>query len=226
MNVVSLLKPNGIVSGAAMALCLSALTTNAASFYYSFETSFNGPNPSPNTPWINAFFQDSSPGTVTLAVTNVGLTSSEKVRELYFNLDPALNANNLNFTLLSISSGVIAPTISRGTDAFKADGDGKYDILLRFAEDGGSFGNGNYVVFQITGIPSLDVLDFNFLSAPAGGSGPFYAAAHVLGIGAADDSAWIHPSYGMTPIPVPEPSAVAFLTLAAAGLFTRFGRRS
>jgi uncharacterized protein (TIGR03382 family) len=69
----------------------------------------------------------------------------------------------------------------------------------------------------ITGIGAaagtLVATDFQFLSAPAGGHGPFYVAAHVQGIGAeGDDSGWVT---------TPEPTTFTLAALAALALLRR-----
>lgn len=56
--------------------------------------------------------------------------------------------------------------------------------------------------------PGLTASSFNFLSAPDGGHGPFYTAAHVQSIGAGDASGWVT---------VPEPSSWLLAGLAALG---------
>jgi hypothetical protein len=128
------------------------------------------------------------------------------------------------------SSGVFAPSPDLGTDAFKADGDGKYDIRFDFGlTPSTAFSASDYLTYTITGIPTLTSSNFQFLSKPAGGHGPFYAAIHVLGIGIMDvndlsDSGWVagQPS---TLVVVPEPASGLLLLLAAAFGFiprTRF----
>src|SRR6266571_4091238 len=140
----------------------------ADGFQLDFDRAFSGSAPSsPNSPWADARFQDVAPGTVQLTVSNLTLTGSENVDELYFNLAPTLNPLNLNFTYVSGSGGFDLPSISRGTDTFKADGDGKYDILLSFNHSGDSqqqFTGGEYFTYAISGISGLSAADFAYLS--------------------------------------------------------------
>lgn len=195
------------------------LRTTATGILYQFNTVFSASgsvtNPAAPGPWIDASFEDSSDGVV-LTVTNLGLTGTEFVSGLYFNLDPAYSPTNLSFSLVSQTSGVTSPTIQTGTDGFKADGDGKYDVLLGFSTSGGRFGAGDYITYLITGISGLTATNFAFLSEPAGGSGPFYAAGHIQGIGdgSMGNSVWVEPSAGPIPIPIPEPTPVAIVTIA------------
>ena len=142
----------------------------------------------------------------------------------YLNLNTNFSALNLSVSYISGSGSFAIPsigagTIERGTDSFKAGGDGKYDLLFDFSTIAGStFGSGESVTFQISGIAGLTANDFAFLSAPSGGFGPFYAAAHVQGIGPDSLSGWIDPSLGAQIIPVPEPSSAAILALSLGAL--------
>jgi hypothetical protein len=156
------------------------------------------------------------------APTSPNLTGSENLSELFFNLDPSLNPLNLNFSYVGGGGGFTLPVISTGVDQFKADGDGKYDILFAFGEGQSAFAAGQYVAYQISGIPGLTASDFAYLSTPAAGNGPFYLAAHVQRIGAQSSSGWIAGIAGGTPV-VPEPGSAAFAMLGA-GVFW-FGRR-
>jgi hypothetical protein len=63
----------------------------------------------------------------------------------------------------------------------------------------------------------LTASSFNFLSAPDGGHGPFYTAAHVQGIGIDGNfSGWVT---------VPEPATWALVTTGGAGLALAARRR-
>jgi hypothetical protein len=77
-----------------------------------------------------------------------------------------------------------------------ADGDGKYDVLLSFGNGQTGLGPGQSAVFTLSynfgGVHSIASSDFNFLSTPAGGHGPFYAAAHIQNTGTGGaGSGWI-----------------------------------
>src|SRR5438445_1478560 len=76
----------------------------ADGFQLDFDRTFSGSAPSsPSSPWADARFQNVTPGTVQITVSNLSLTGTENVDELYFNLAPTLNPLNLNFTLISSS---------------------------------------------------------------------------------------------------------------------------
>lgn len=199
-----------------LAAGFSGARANADTVLYQFDNSFSGGTPTGSTPWVVATLQDTAGG-VLLTVNNSGLNGGEFLGSLYLNINPADSSQipNLTFALQSSSAGVTAPTIQTGEDGFKADGDGKYDILFSFATaNAGVFGAGDQISYLISGIPGLTVEDFVFLSTPAGGNGPFDAAGHIQGIGSNDDSAWVDPSQGAIIIPVPEPAPAAILVLA------------
>lgn len=215
-----------ILKGCAIALiavaCNSATQSKAASgVTYQFDNEFSsGTPPAGAAPWITATIQNVTPGTVQLTIANNGLIGSEFVSGFYINLNTNFSPLNLSINYVSSIGSFMVPsigsgTIERGTDSFKADGDGKYDVLFDFSTvSGNTFGAGESITYQISGISGLTADDFVYLSAPNGGHGPFYAAAHVQGIGAGGSlSGWVEPSLGALPILVPEPSSCILLGL-------------
>ena len=151
-----------------------------------------------------------------MTVSNLHLTGTENVDQLYLNLNPAFDPLKLQFTYVSSSGGFDLPSVSEGTNAFKAGGDGKYDVLFNFtsnSNDKHQFTQGEYFTYDISGIPGLQAADFDYLSLPAGGAGPFYAAAHVQRIGTGSLSGWISGTLVQSLIAVPEPSGIAIILL-------------
>lgn len=213
-------------------LLLPARVSAESGITYQFDSEFSGGTPPAGAaPWITATIQNTTPGTVLLTVANNGLGGSEFVSGFYLNLNPTFNPLNLSisyvssvgtFAVPSIASG----TIERGTDSYKADGDGKYDLFFDFSlSSGTTFGAGESITYQLSGISGLSANDFDYLSAPDGGHGPFDAAAHVQGIGANGSlSGWVEPSLGAQPLLVPEPSSCVLLTCALG--FLGWVRRS
>lgn len=198
-------------------MLLSPLRSNASTFFYHFSDVFNGTSPVGTAPFVDALFTDLSPGVVQLTISAVGLIGNEFLSTLDLNLNPALNANKLKFSLAGDTGSFANPTISTGKDKFKADGDGKYDVSFVFnAKAAKTFGTGDSVTYDITYTGgTLTAYDFDFLSKPSsGGSGPFLGAANISGIPGCDSpmSGWVAPCQ-LTP--VPEPGPVALLSLAA-----------
>jgi len=178
-------------------LLLQSQGASASSITYDFDHEFSsGTPPAGAAPWLQAVFSDAGGDTVQLTLRTLNLTGSEFVSGWYFNLNPAFSTANLSINQSGMGGAFDAPTISLGTDAFKADGDGKYDILFSFGtagDDTQRFTSGDSITFTLTGIAGLQASDFNFMSAPAGGHGPYVAAAHVQSIDGAY-SGWLDPS--------------------------------
>lgn len=197
---------------------------SAATVVFDSSFEFSGATaPTGTPPWLRATFDDGGKsGSVTLTFEALNLVDSEFVSNLYFNLDPALDPTQLVFGPITKVGSFDDPVASTGVDAFKADGDGKYDLLFAFAtsgQGGGSlrFGAGESMSLAISGIAGLVASSFDYLSAPDGGSGPFPTAAHVQGIGPREAfSGWVT---------VPEPSGVALAGLGATALSLAFPGR-
>jgi hypothetical protein len=214
-----------------IALFSPTKSSAASGITYQFDNEFSsGTPPAGPAPWITATIQTVTPGTVQLTVANNGLLGSEFVSGFYLNLNTNFNPLNLSISYVSSSGSFLVPsvgsgTIELGTDSFKADGDGKYDVLFDFSTVSGStFGAGESVTYQISGISGLVADDFVYLSAPNGGHGPFYAAAHVQGIGPTGGlSGWVEPSLGAQVLQVPEPACGVLLGLSVG--FLGFARR-
>ncbi len=136
-----------------------------------------------------------------------GLVGSEKVTGWYFNVDPTLTSLAIDYV-----SGQVASATDHTQNDHKADGDGKYDILFEFPTSGDVFGAGETSVWKFTAT-GLTANSFDFLSAPAGGHGPFLVAAHVQSIGTSGGSGWITGEKADSA--VPEPTTMA---LVAAGI--------
>jgi len=96
-----------------------------------------------------------------------------------------------------------------------ADGDGLFDIAFDFPPPPGSaaarFTGGETVISDIVYLAPIDISSFLYASQMGGGSGSYFAAAHIQGTGAPGDSGWIGAA-------VPEPGSAALLGLGITAL--------
>jgi hypothetical protein len=210
---------------AGMAVCLVASTVSQASatmitLQASFEYS-GGTAPEGLSPWLTVTVDDGGGiGAVTLTLEARNLTDMEFVSEWLLNVAPPLDPTALVFSDPVKVGSFTDPTISLGENAFKADGDGYFDIKLTFDTLDGlptRFSTGDSVSYTVTA-PSLTANSFNCFSAPNGaGAGLFPMAAHVQAIGPGDNmSGWVS---------TPEPACFAFLALGGLAVMRRQGVR-
>ncbi len=179
----------------------------AAIITLEYDTSFGAVAPDGAAPWATAIFDDGgTAGSVTLTMSVASTVGDADLRSLYFNLDSLLDPTALSFNRTGGTGPSSLDTgISTGVDSFKAGGDGFYDILFDFPtsnQGGGSkrFNAGEGLTYEISGIGSLTANDFNFLSSPSGGAGPFRSAGQFLSTGPlGEDSDWV----GVSAVPVP-----------------------
>lgn len=166
-----------------IALLLST-NVNAATLQLDFGISFGDPldpdtaAPDGTGPWLTAFFDDGgSAGSVTLTLTVDGGVGIAEVTQVYLNVDDAIGGSNLTITAAG-GTGPVANSIQTGTDAFKADADGWYDILFDLPPPGDTFDAGETLIYNITAT-DLVASSFNFLSTPdlVDTNGPFLGAA-------------------------------------------------
>jgi len=199
---------------------------------FNYDYVFSGYTPGGTTPWLTATFEDLTDG-VKLSLSASGLTGGEFIKGgandkgWYFNFNPVKDLSALIFAFDSGTNN--ADGIVTGIDAFKADGDGYYDILFHWKDN--ELITGQTAVYLITGIADIEVLDFNFFSTPKkNDETSFLSAAHVQGIGSG--SGWVAPTEGNYDDGgggggngVPEPSTIILL---GAGLFGLglFGKRN
>lgn len=191
-----------------------------ADLIFEYSGVFSGTTtPGGTPPWLTATFSQVDTDTVRLTLDTTGLIDPEFIDGLgwYFNFDDSKDVTALVF---SWQSGNDADDINLGQNAFKADGDGFYDIQLTW--DAGASKRlwfDSVVVYQISYAGGLSVDDFDYLSEPAGGWGPYKSAAHVQGIDEGRYSTWVYPGEGAPPPPpVPEPSTIMLIGAGLLGL--------
>jgi hypothetical protein len=202
-----MLSKREVIRATAVLATLVQVASGALVFDSSIEFS-GGTQPAGPAPWLRTTVTDAGANTVTVKFENLNLVGTEFVSKTFLNLNTAFNAANLNFGS-PVQVGTFAlPSINKGTDAFKADGDGFFDLEFDFATANPQrFGPGESLTYTVSGITGLDETDFNFLSVNGPvGNNAFPVAAHVQGIGAnGENSGWVS---------VPEPASLALLAAA------------
>ena len=167
--------------------------------------------------------------TVTLAniVNGVSVTIANNLVDpgaflgsLYLNTSVAPLAGAVGACISCANINNVAPTFSFGSNAFQADGDGLYDILLAFSTAGPDrLLSGESVVLSLTSTtPGFNETSFNSMSAPGGGNGPFVIAAHIQSL-PNGQSDWITDfGGGGGSSSVPEPGSVMLVGAGLLGL--------
>jgi len=151
---------------------------------------------------LTADFTDVTGG-VQLVITS-NLAPGENLqaeKALYFNFNPSKVSvlSNLTFTLTGNTNFNQQATVSKSADAYKADGDGSYDILFAYSNNANAFAAGESQTYKITGT-NIAASDFLYQSV-GGANGSWFAAAHVLNTPGTSGSGWVGATVTPTPIP-------------------------
>jgi len=215
-----------IILVVAVALTFAAVMTGqarAATSTFNFDVTFSGMSPGGTTPYLTAIFDDSygDANTVRVFIDVLNLDSTSSITHMYFNFDPSLSPGSLTFTAINNADSV-PNSVTGNADAYKADGDGLYDISFDMPPPNGDFAsrltNGETLVYDISYTSAISASSFNFISTPDGGAGTYFAAAHVQGIGdgSVTNSGWVG-------VVVPEPiSSTLFIVGGTLLGFSRF----
>ncbi|MHB8473295.1 MAG: hypothetical protein ACYDC8_10755 [Gammaproteobacteria bacterium] len=200
----------------------------AATVQFNYTTNIRGPDLAGPPPWLTVTFDDGGvPGTVTETISIGGLTGSEKIRRLLFNLDPGLDPGELRFTYMPTSTAAAATRIRTGTNKFGDAESGKFDVIQkwRISEQ---LSPGQTLQYSISGIPGLTANSFAVNSATncwwdhCTGLSPYRAAGVVThesgGPWSSRSRTWIAPLDETSPTAVPVPGAVWLFGSGLVGL--------
>lgn len=187
-----------------------------------FNVSFGDTPADGGAPWVVATLAsgadapDVVPGNVLLTVTASPLLGEADVTALYFNFSGA--PDSLTFVPVNTAAVSGYTILQEAQNAYRADGDGKYDIRIDLptanTPAGARLSAGESISFVIRGAGTLAASDFFLLSAPGpgeGNPGPFFAAAHIQSTGPYpfDGSDWV------AAVPIP---AAVWLFASALGM--------
>jgi hypothetical protein len=230
-----------IVAVVALAGIVLGAPASAAPLTFTYGGVQTGDSPTGDPPWLTALFEDiGSNSTGTLGLVRLTLTGnlqdSEFITTVMFNLNPKLDAKNLNIT----GSGGTAMgsfTPPSGNDTIEAPGGSRFDFEFTFptAQGTGRFTDDEFfetvLTYPILNLYVITTSDFDFLSAPNGNGALKKAArldvtdgdeksrlslAHVQGIpGGGEGSGWLFATTSTNG--VPEPGTFALIGIALAG---------
>ena len=165
-------------------------------------------------------------GGVELAIQNNLVDPGAYPGAFYFNTTFAPLTNPAGSCVSCGSIG--APTFSFGSNAFKADGDGKYDILIDMdnAPPGDRLEPGESATLRILADNAgFNAASFLSMSLPDGGHGPFQAAMHLQSLpqGGSD---WLSAEGNVVITSAPEPGSMLLFATALIGGARRLTRKA
>jgi hypothetical protein len=190
----------GLIATALVVFATFPASARAGSFTINLGAAHNGAVPTGSPPWLIADFESTTPGTVTLTMTNT-MPSTEFTPVWLFNVVSSVNPANLSFANVSGPVPIAATGGSTTGDAsIKA---GTFTVAFDWTDANNSnrFKGGTTVVETITDMADgITAASFNALST--GSLGGFSSAAKIQGIQPGNSGTIVNID------PTPEPSSV------------------
>lgn len=195
---------------------LAANTAGAVVFTFENEFSGSGDSCANTSCGSLTVVQD---GTGVKFTLKANLAAGEYIEGLYGNRDPYA-ASALSNTSVTGTIGD-APSLQNGSNAFQADGDGKFDWLLEFDQAPlvDRFDLSDQFVWTFANTTLADIIDAISVDGPVGKNG-FTFALRVRGLGEKNEgSGWFNSDDDLgQDDDVPEPGTLGLLGMALLGL--------
>lgn len=221
-----------IQAAACAAVAASAMSASAGQLVLELTTEYSSAAyPAGTGPWARATFTDKAPGVVGLVLECLlqdpgeFMAKASNTKGWDFNLDPAMDPDDLAFTYVS---GKAASAILTEADDFQAGPDRWFDIVFQWTNGLRGGDTSEYDLSIAGGGLTAASFDFATSSGPAGRTG-WHTAVHVQGISnpsaGQGGSGWMGGGPASPASVVPLPGAGA-MGLAGMGLLASRRRRA